>query len=1333
MPSRQDLRKTQTQALLDDIQQAISNDKPLLLSELLNEPNQNRKRDDFAAYALAWSCERGNHGAVRFLLAQEGVDANQPSKLYKDKEDVPPLTLAVSSCCNAYTSLKSIRSDGQPPSDGIPDEQGYVTNRIDIIRSLLEHGALLHTQDANGKTVLSHITHQEVADAISASSTKSDFQKALEVQDKNGCNALMCALEAHSHLSVANHFIDNGANIHAVDGAGRSALIYAVWKNHADLVLRLVEHKDLVCAKDRQKRNIWHHVALDQNQLWTTTMLDTLLSIREEDVSVDDVDDKHRTSLHASAIYGTVAAAKVILGRSTSAVNARGPLGKTPLHFAAAYGHTELVKILTQHHAEVDSQCNGKLTPLHLACGCGTDAKDIVDHLLSQDAAVESETEERMTPLHIAAAHGQLEVVKSLLAAPHKANINAESEGGWIPLHLASWGRHAHHLNPSTDTADNPRTNPSRVNYVEVVRVLLEAGANVNQKSRAAKTALHLAAESGHEDIVRVLLQQSHIILAAKDDQGNTPLLNAAKTEQGRNIVDLLAPWTPQSIESLTSNTKRAAQEYDANVFDFQNNGSRPHRYHISIYKLLYAHYIKAGTMTEDNVSTMPEHSDDGSFRWIHLPANNLSWVHTLLTKHFIESDCADVEGFREFERSLSQLQHRGQKIHARHMRPTCLSLRRRPWDQDDSIQFQSAGMPLSKDSSLKTPLRVDSIDLLSDAPSRPPSFRLSRRLTDLDQDRFHSGPMPVTKFGKQGRNRDRQLRSYGSQARVDFARKPLRKPKSSGSANNTMTSSTHEFSSASKVKTCLFMPYLDLENKRNVDKMHQHIYSDRQIETNSETRLAPNQAVDRDILLHQAEPASDSKEYRLHIRRTLDQYRYKNVNTKARDDDQVVWRYQDRLLKDHRDPRPQGGRDHHDILMVDQLWVWVFGPQLIVTCFPQGWQHPRKKTPGLLNSILEDLNPRSGRPVLNVYELAVRIVGHCLAACDRSAERHEKLNYLDMFSLSVGTAMDAEVNTFKQFKDASDRAAQWLKKPLYEHISEAGVKAKPTSGQSEQDITAEDPVEDKDFLNIRAETLLLLEVKDIQDELGILSHVLDDQLSVLKAMYDTFRPLLANETKASQQRVLSSGDDNVLSLRQQKAEIDSMRSQVQVIYKSIVNSLEHKQRHASAIQAGYAAMEARYSRELADSTARQAASTAKAGRVLMVFTIVTVIFLPLSFLAAFFAINLDVLPHNDQNEQEMSLAFVMKYVVGVGLGTAVSFVGVAWYLHSILEWLAKKFSSQRSVVKPAPQVNDAAVYGGSSSNWSYRLPRSGFRHRTGHPQDDPEKASRGSSQVTPD
>ncbi|KAM0718424.1 hypothetical protein Q7P37_005494 [Cladosporium fusiforme] len=1308
MPSQSETRK--------NVRQAIESGNPKSLSDLLSGQSQDRKRDDLLAYALAFGCERGDHGAVRYLLAQLGADANRCSRLYNDKKDIPPLVLAITSCQDSLSSLESARDDGR----SLSAIQEDVSSRLDIIKCLLEYHAHLQPQKSDQKTVLSYIEHRKVAEVVLESGSKSDFQQALDFQDDIEGNALLSALKFHPHSLVADFYINNGANLLAVDGQGRSALMYAVWKNHVHLVRRLVQHKDLVRIKDNLNRNIWHHVAMDEEQLWDKNMLDTLSLIHEDDASVNDLDSKKRTPLHSSATYGTVAVAKAILKRSTLSVNVGGQRGKTPLHFATTYGHTEMVKLLLEHNADVDTQCNGKLTPLHLACGCGTDDDETVELLLARDAAIESQSEEEMTPLHIAAAHGQLAVVKSLLAPPRKANINAECEGGWTPLHLASWGRHIHHLDPTIETLKGSKAEPPKVDYVAVVRTLLEAGAEVNRRSRASKTALHLAAESGHEEIVRLLLKQNHIKLALKDDQGNTPLLNAAKSDHGRSIVPLLAPWTQQSVDSLPPITKQVAQEFDANVFDFHEQDSRPHRYHVSVYDLLYAPYTKPGTVNEGDVSTRPEHSDGESFRWIHLPSTNIAWVHTLLTKHFIEGDCCDVEGFREFEESLSQLQYRGQKVHARHMRPTCSRLSRRPREQG-STQPPSNKLPPGPELGLKAPLRIDSIGLLSDDPSRPPSPKMFRRQTDLDQDRLRSEPKAVFKVGKVMQNRERQSRKYGSKSKIGSGPKGSGMAKSLSSSMVIKPTSDQNLVDASKAKICLFMPYLNLEKKRNVDSMHKHIYSDCPGAIPTETGLDQDRIDHRDKRLHRAHLSSDSNEHRLHIRRTLDQFRYKNVNTRARDDDQVVWRYQDRLLEDLPRPEVSKCRDEHDILVVDQLWMWVFGPQLIVTCFPQGWQHPRRKTPALLSSILEDLNPRSGRPVNNVHELAVRIVGHCLAACDRSAERHGKPNYLDMFDSSVGTAMDEEVNTFKRFKTESDRAAQRLDRSLTDNDDD---RSRSKQDQSNQDILTEDPEEDVHFLNIRAETLLLLEVKDIQDELGILSQVLDDQENVIQAMSDTLKPLFANRSKADQQRIFEPGHDNDFTLQQQKAEINSMRSQVQAIHESVVNSLEHKQRHASAIQARFAAIEARDTKELA-------ASTEKAGRIMMVFTIVTVIFLPLSFLAAFFAISLDELPHNSSDEQQLSLAFVMKYVVGVGLGTALAFVFVAWYWHKFFRWMKTHIFPRLPLAKVSIGIKDKNVVTKQSGNPSISLPSSptpGFQLRPRRTQADLEKAENCSS-----
>lgn len=57
-----------------------------------------------------------------------------------------------------------------------------------------------------------------------------------------------------------------------------------------------------------------------------------------------------------------------------------------------------------------------------------------------------------------------------------------------------------------------------------------------------------------------------------------------------------------------------------------------------------------------------------------------------------------------------------------------------------------------------------------------------------------------------------------------------------------------------------------------------------------------------------------------MHIRRTLDQYYYHTMkDTSARDEDQVVYRYAKKMW-------PEVKESDLNILMVDQLWLWILG-----------------------------------------------------------------------------------------------------------------------------------------------------------------------------------------------------------------------------------------------------------------------------------------------------------------------------------------------------------------------------------------------------------------------
>ncbi|MGL9757811.1 MAG: ankyrin repeat domain-containing protein [Wolbachia sp.] len=74
--------------------------------------------------------------------------------------------------------------------------------------------------------------------------------------------------------------------------------------------------------------------------------------------------------------------------------------------------------------------------------------------------------------------------------------------------------------------------------HVDIVKVLLEKGANVNEKDFHGCTALHFAAKYGHVDIVEVLLKEGAKVDSV-DQCKRTPLHNAAENGYA-NIVNAL-------------------------------------------------------------------------------------------------------------------------------------------------------------------------------------------------------------------------------------------------------------------------------------------------------------------------------------------------------------------------------------------------------------------------------------------------------------------------------------------------------------------------------------------------------------------------------------------------------------------------------------------------------------------------------------------------------------------------------------------------------------------------------------------------------------------------
>lgn len=97
----------------------------------------------------------------------------------------------------------------------------------------------------------------------------------------------------------------------------------------------------------------------------------------------------------------------------------------------------------------------------------------------------------------------------------------------------------------------------SKAGHPEMVKVLLEAGADVNQKDDEQETILHWLGHLGHQEshleVVKILVQEPKIDINSQDNEGNTPL-HLASFSGNTKIVKVLAQMPGIKINAKNQN-----------------------------------------------------------------------------------------------------------------------------------------------------------------------------------------------------------------------------------------------------------------------------------------------------------------------------------------------------------------------------------------------------------------------------------------------------------------------------------------------------------------------------------------------------------------------------------------------------------------------------------------------------------------------------------------------------------------------------------------------------------------------------------------------------------
>uniref|UniRef100_A0A665VDB8 Euchromatic histone-lysine N-methyltransferase 2 n=1 Tax=Echeneis naucrates TaxID=173247 RepID=A0A665VDB8_ECHNA len=171
---------------------------------------------------------------------------------------------------------------------------------------------------------------------------------------------------------------------------------------------------------------------------------------------------------------------------------------RSALHAAAQRGLLEVCYMLVQAGAHVDAQDKELRTPLLEAI---INNHFEVARYLVQNGACE---DDGYTGLHHAAKLGSLEIV-SMLLETGQVDVNAQDSGGWTPIIWAAEHKH-----------------------VDVIKALLNRGADVTINDKELNVCLHWAAYAGNVDIAELVLN-SGCSLASVNMHGDTPLHIAAR------------------------------------------------------------------------------------------------------------------------------------------------------------------------------------------------------------------------------------------------------------------------------------------------------------------------------------------------------------------------------------------------------------------------------------------------------------------------------------------------------------------------------------------------------------------------------------------------------------------------------------------------------------------------------------------------------------------------------------------------------------------------------------------------------------------------------------
>lgn len=428
--------------------------------------------------------------------------------------------------------------------------QAVENGEKETVRDLLKGGVSANASQKDGATALAWAAYRddlEIAELLLRAGAHANRANEL------GATPLSLACD-NASAAMVEKLLKAGADPNAVLASGETALMTCTRRGNLAAVKSLLAHGADVNWKESRRGQTALMWAAAENHPEVARLL------LEHGADVRSRTQRGFTPLLFAAQKGNLELAGRLLEAGAN-VNEAAADGKTPLLVASASGHEALSVFLLQKGANPNAADSNGLTALHyavlqgLAILDGVKVAAVVSYMfrpnmlglvkallrhgenpnarIVKDPLLPTSDGPRIavvgaTPFLLAAATRDGDVMRALMAGGADPTI-ATQEHTTALMVAAGLGR------------SQDKTEAEEKNALEVVKLAVEAGSDINAANHSGWTALHAAAFKGADRIIEFLATQG-AKMNVKDKFGQTPL----------SIAQGIVP------EELTDNNLRA-------------------------------------------------------------------------------------------------------------------------------------------------------------------------------------------------------------------------------------------------------------------------------------------------------------------------------------------------------------------------------------------------------------------------------------------------------------------------------------------------------------------------------------------------------------------------------------------------------------------------------------------------------------------------------------------------------------------------------------------------------------------------------------------------------